>query len=468
MATTRIMPLHCGKGRSVGKAISDIIDYVKNPKKTDHGRLITSYGCNSQIADAEFLFAKQQYIKKTGRVRGEDDVIAYHLRQSFVPGEITPEEANRLGCELARRFTKGNHAFIVCTHIDKAHVHNHIIWTATTMDYERKFRNFWGSSKAVRRLNDTICIENGYSIVENPKGPGLTYDKWLGERAKPSQRELLRIAIDTALAQKPADLDELLQLLKDAGYEIKSGKQLSFRCASQKRFLRMDTLGDGYTLDDLLAVLKGEKAHTPRKRKIAVHTQPRLQLAIDIQAKLQEGKGTGYARFASVFNLKQMAQAMNYIQEHNIEYPELAEKVSAATARHNALAAQIKAAEKRMGEIDVLRKHIINYSKTRDVYVAYRKSGYSKQFLAEHEAEILLHKAAKKAFDELDVTKIPTKKSLDAEYASLLTEKKTAYGEYRQAREEMKELSIIKHNIDKLLGRQEQEKSEKKQEQERR
>ncbi|MBQ6999751.1 MAG: relaxase/mobilization nuclease domain-containing protein [Oscillospiraceae bacterium] len=460
MATTRIMPLHCGKGRTVGKAISDIIDYVKNPEKTDHGRLITSHGCNSQIADAEFLFAKQQYIKKTGRVRGEDDVIAYHLRQSFVPGEITPEEANRLGCELARRFTKDNHAFIVCTHIDKAHVHNHIIWTATTMDYERKFRNFWGSSKAVRRLNDTICIENGYSIVENPKGRGQSYDKWLGDRAKLSQREMLRIAIDTALAQKPDDLEALLQMLKDAGYEINNGKQLSFRCAGQKRFLRMDTLGDGYALDDLLAVLKGEKSHTPRKRKMVAQAQPQLQLAIDIQAKLQEGKGAGYARFASVFNLKQMAQAMNYIQEHNIEYPELAEIVAAATARHNALAAQIKAAEKRMGEIDVLRKHIINYSKTRDVYVAYRKSGYSKKYLAEHESEILLHKAAKKAFDELGVTKIPTKKSLDTEYARLLTEKKTAYGEYRQARDEMKELSVTKHNIDKLLGRQEPEKSE--------
>lgn len=460
MATTRIMPLHCGKGRSVGKAISDIIDYVKNPEKTDHGRLITSHGCNSQIADAEFLFAKQQYIKKTGRARGEDDVIAYHLRQSFVPGEITPEEANRLGCELARRFTKGNHAFIVCTHIDKAHVHNHIIWTATTMDYERKFRNFWGSSKAVRRLNDTICIENGYSIVDNPKAHGKSYDKWLGDQAKLSHRELLRIAIDKALAQKPDDLDSLLQLLKDDGYEIKSGKQLSFQCAGQKRFLRMDTLGDGYALDDLLAVLKGEKSHTPRKRKTVAQVQPQLQLAIDIQAKLQEGKGAGYARFASVFNLKQMAQAMNYIQEHNIEYPELAEKAAAAIARHNALAAQIKAAEKRMGEIDVLRKHIINYSKTRDVYVAYRKSGYSKKYLAEHESEILLHKAAKKAFDELGVTKIPTKKSLDTEYARLLTEKKTAYGEYRQARDEMKELSVIKHNIDKLLGKQESEKGE--------
>ena len=180
MATTRLMPLHTGKGRTVGTAISDIIDYVQNPQKTDNGRLITSYQCDSRIADAEFLFNKRQYIAATGRVRGEDDVIAYHLRQSFVPGEITPEEANRLGCELARRFTKGKHAFIVCTHIDKKHIHNHIIFDATALDYQRKFRNFWGSTRAVRRLNDTICIENGYSIVENPKPHGKSYNKWAG------------------------------------------------------------------------------------------------------------------------------------------------------------------------------------------------------------------------------------------------------------------------------------------------
>ena len=162
MATTRIMPLHAGKGRTVGKAISDIIDYVKNPDKTDHGRLITSYQCDSRVADAQFLLDKQTYAARTGRVRGADDVIAYHLRQSFVPGEITPEEANRLGVELARRFTKGKHAFIVCTHIDKAHIHNHIIWNSTTLECDRKFRNFWGSTRAVHRLSDTICIENGY------------------------------------------------------------------------------------------------------------------------------------------------------------------------------------------------------------------------------------------------------------------------------------------------------------------
>ena len=165
MATTRIMPLHVGKGRTESRAISDIIDYVANPKKTDDGRLITGYACDSRTVDAEFLLAKRQYIAATGRVRGTDDVIAYHVRQSFRPGEITPEEANRLGVEFARRFTKGNHAFVVCTHIDKPHIHNHIIWSSVSLEYGRKFRNFWGSTKAVRRLSDTICIENGLSMV---------------------------------------------------------------------------------------------------------------------------------------------------------------------------------------------------------------------------------------------------------------------------------------------------------------
>ena len=160
MANTRIMPFHVGKGRTESRAISDIIDYVANPQKTDYGRLITGFACDSRTVDAEFLLAKRQYIAATGRVRGADDVIAYHVRQSFRPGEITPEEANRLGVEFARRFTKENHVFVVCTHIDKAHVHNHIIWSAVNTDCDRKFRNFWGSTRAVRRLNDTICIEN--------------------------------------------------------------------------------------------------------------------------------------------------------------------------------------------------------------------------------------------------------------------------------------------------------------------
>lgn len=463
MATTRIIPLHTGKGRSIGQAISDIIDYVKNPEKTDHGKLITSHQCDSRIADAEFLFAKKRYIQKTGRVRGADDVIAYHLRQSFVPGEITPEEANRLGQELARRFTKGNNAFIVCTHIDKAHIHNHIIWNSVNLECDRKFRNFWGSTRAVRRLNDTICIENGYSIVENPKSHGKSYNKWLGDQAKPSHRELLRVAIDNALSEKPADWDTLLKLLQEAGYEIKTGKNPSFRCEGWDRAVRLDTLGENYSKDVLLSVIKGEKQHTPRKKKQIVQEPKKVNLLVDIQAKLREGKGAGYAKWARSFNLKQLAQTMNYLTDQGLlEYAALAEKTSAATARYNELSSQIKAAEKRMAEIAVLRTHIINYSKTRDVYVAYRKAGYSKKFLAEHEADILLHKAAKKAFDELGLKKIPTVKSLQAEYAKLLDEKKKAYGEYRQSRDEMRELLTVKANVDRLLGTEEQEAEKEK------
>ena len=156
MATTRIMPLHVGKGRTESRAISDIIDYVANPQKTDNGRLIAGFACDSRTVDAEFLLAKRQYIVATGRVRGADDVIAYHVRQSFRPGEITPEEANRLGVEFAKRFTKGNHAFVVCNHIDKSHIHNHIIWSSVSLEYDRKFRNFWGSTKAVSYTHLTL------------------------------------------------------------------------------------------------------------------------------------------------------------------------------------------------------------------------------------------------------------------------------------------------------------------------
>ena len=257
MATTRIMPLHVGKGRTESRAISDIIDYVANPKKTDNGRLITGYACDSRTADAEFLLAKRQYIAATGRVRGADDVIAYHVRQSFRPGEITPEEANRLGVDFAKRFTKGNHAFVVCTHIDKSHIHNHIIWSSVSLEYDRKFRNFWGSTKAVRQLSDTICIENGLSIVENPKPHGKSYNKWLGDQAKPSHRELLRVAIDNALSQSPADFEELLRLLQESCCEVsKRGKSYRLKLPGWEKAARMDSLGEGYGLEDLQAVLQ--------------------------------------------------------------------------------------------------------------------------------------------------------------------------------------------------------------------
>ena len=460
MATTRLIPLHIGKGRSVGTAIRDIIGYVENPEKTEQGQLVTGYQCTPRIADAEFLLFKNLYLQKTGRERGADDVIAYHLRQSFVPGEITPEEANRLGQELARRFTKGNHAFIVATHTDKKHIHNHIIVSAVNLDQTRKFRDFWKSAKALRRLNDTICIENGYSIVENPKRHGQSYNKWLGDNAAIPHRDRICAAIDAALAQKPESFDALLDLLRQAGYEVKGNSaNPSLRGGSQKRFIRMDTLGPGYTPEDLKAVMAGERQHTPRKQKAKSRKQekaPRTnRLLIDIQEKLAQGKGPGYAHWAKRFNLKQMAQTVANLQDHDLmDYETLQEKTAAASTRFRQLSAQIKDAETRMAEIAVLRTHVLNYVKTRDTYAAYRKAGYSKQFFAAHEGDILLHKAAKNYFDEQGLTKLPTLKRLQAEYADLLAKKKAAYGEYRQAREEMQELVTAKANIDRILEKE--------------
>lgn len=469
MATTRIMPLHTGKGRSVGTAIRDILDYVKNPDKTDQGRLITAYGCNGPIADAEFLFSKQQYLARTGRRRGADDVIAYHVRQAFVPGEVTPEEANRIGVEFARRFTKDDHAFIVCTHIDRAHVHNHIIWNSTSLDCTRKFRNFWGSTRAVRRLSDTLCVENGLSIVEDPKPKGQTYDKWLGTQAKPSHRELLRQAIDKAMKRGPEDLNALLKLLQEAGFSARRrGKDIAFRAPGWKNVVCLKTLGDGYGEAGLCAALTGERKHVPARRAAPAPAVPKVDLLVDIQAKLRAGKGAGYARWASKFNLKQMAQTLSYLNEHGLmDYKVLSEKTEAATARRSELSEKIKAAEKRMAEIAVLRTHIVNYAKTRDTYTAYRKAGYSAKFRSEHEADILLHQAAKRAFDDLNVKKLPKGKDLQAEYAALLAEKKAAYTELRKARDEARELLTVKANVDRVLQDTRRESAQKKEHEQR-
>ena len=269
--------------------------------------------------------------------------------------------------------------------------------------------------------------------------------------------------IDRALEQKPADFDTLLQLLSEMGCEVsRRGKAIRLKAPGWKNVARMDDkLGAGYSETEIRAVLAGEKQHTPRKKSTVQPEPPKVNLLVDIQAKLQAGKGAGYARWAKVFNLKQMAQTVNFLTEHHLlDYTELEEKAVAATAHHNELSAQIKATEKRMAEIAVLRTHIVNYAKSRETYVAYRKAGYSRKFREEHEQEILLHQAAKNAFDEMGVKKLPKVKDLQSEYAKLLEEKKKTYAEYRRSREEMRELLTAKANVDRLLKMDEEQKKE--------
>ena len=451
MATTRLIPMHQNKGKSISQCLTDRTEYAKNPDKTADGEFISAYECDPATVDAEFLAAKRIYADRTGRSQ-QSDVIAYQMRQSFRPGEVTPEEANKIGYEFAMRWTKGKHAFIVATHVDKVHIHNHIIYNSTTLDCTKKFRNFLGSTNAVRRLSDAICMEHRLSVILNPNPSRGHYGKWLGEQKQPTFSDRLRQAIDMALKQKPKNFEHFLLLMENSGYEVKRGAHTAFKGAEQQRFIRLRSLGEGYSESELREVIAGKKLHMPSKTA-ASKSDKQVNLLVDIQAKLQAGKGPGYERWAKTFNLKQMAHTLNYLSENNLlSYEALSEKATEASARFHALSAQIKATEKRMAEIAVLRTHIINYSKTRDVYVAYRKAGYSKKFYEEHTADLLLYKAAKQAFDALGSKKVPTVKALNAEYAEFLSAKKKAFTEYNNARAEMRELLTAKANVEQILN----------------
>ena len=439
-----MIALHKNKGKSIATCLKSRTDYAKNPDKTNRGELVSSYECSPLTADEEFMLSKRQYELATGR-RQKNDVIAYQIRQSFRPGEITAEEANKVGYELAMRFTKGKYAFIVATHTDREHIHNHIIYNSTALDGTRKFRDFFFSALAVQRLSDLICLEHQLSIIEIK--PYREQQKRTLYLPRESNRDRLCSVIDRILAEKPKDYEDFLQKLEQQGYEVKRGKYTSVKGARQKRFIRFRTLGVGYSEEELKAVLAGEAEHRPRQKSPA--PEQKFQMLVDIQAKLAEGKGAGFARWAKQHNLKEISRTLVFLQENKIgSIEEMQERVDAATARYHELGDSIKASEKRLAEIAVLKAHIINYAKTRPVYDAYRKTGYSKRFLETHRTEITLHKAAKAVFDESNLKTLPKVKELDAEYSKLLTEKKALYPGYRKAKEEMQELLRAQKNIE--------------------
>ena len=444
LAATRLIALHKNKGMTVAACLKNRTDYIENPDKTEQGQYVSSYACSALTADEEFMLTKRQYDLVNGR-RQKSDVIAYQIRQSFRPGEITAEEANKVGYELAMRFTKGKHAFVVATHTDRQHIHNHVIFNSTALDGSRKFRDFFFSALAVQRLSDLICLEHQLSVIE--KKPYRERQKRVLYPPKESNRDQLCGVIDSILADKPGSYEEFLKKLEQQGYEVKRGKFTSVKGVRQKRFIRFRTLGTGYGEDEIKAVLEGEAEHRPYQKQ-PLKEQP-FQLLVDIQEKMAAGKSVGYKKWATKFNLKEMSKTLLFLQEQKISSAEeLRERAAVATERYHAMGDSIKAAETRLAEIAVLKTHIINYAKTRPAYDAYRKSGYSKKFLEAHREEITLHKAAKAAFDEAGMKKLPKVKELDAEYAELLIKKKAAYPDYRKARDEMQELMKAQKNVE--------------------
>ena len=307
------------------------------------------------------------------------------------------------------------------------------------------------SGLAVQRLSDLICLEHQLSVIEIK--PYRERQKRTLYPPKESNRDCLCGVIDNILAKKPKDYEDFLQKLEQQGYEVKRGKYTSVKGTRQKRFIRFRTLGAGYSEEELKAVISGEAEHHPRQKQKRIVPEQKFQMLVDIQAKLAEGKSMGYARWAKRYNLKEMSKTLIFLQENKIgSIEEMQERIDAATARYHELGDSIKAAETRMAEIAVLRTHIVNYARTLPVYDAYRKAGYSKRFLDTHREELTLHKAAKTAFDEAGLKKLPKAKDLSIEYAELLKKKKEAYPDYRKARDEMQELMKAQKNVEMFFA----------------
>ena len=449
--------------------MKDRFDYGKNPDKTEGGELISSYACDHMTADAEFLLSKAKYKATTGREQRRDaDVLCYQIRQSFKPGEITPEEANRVGYETAMRWTKGKYAFFVATHTDRQHIHNHIYYNSTSLDCTHKFRDFISSARAVRRLSDRVCLENDLSVIVNPKlhskGRFLHYGAWLGAERQPSYKENLRLAIHDALAKGPADFNAFLQLMEEAGFTVKRrrGGAISFLVPGQQRAtrLRSSTLGEGYDPEDIRAVIAGKRP-MPEVGGSAPAAPVRVNLIVDIQERLRSGKGPAYERWAKVYNLKQMAAALQFIQEHQIsEYSQLSEEAEAAAARFHALTEQLQQTEADLANTSELMGAVVQYAKTRPVFDGYKAAKYSKKYLAAHEAELADYRAAKATLNDLlGGAKLPKMSDLKEKRRTLAAQKKALYADYREAQQRMREAVAVKANIDHLLGLTDQHKN---------
>ena len=404
--------------------MEDRFTYGLNPEKLG---AVSSYLCDPNTAPAEFLLVKSQYHAETGRAVSRG-ALFFQIRQAFLPGEVTAEEANRIGYETAMRWTKGKYQFFVCTHTDKAHIHNHIYFNATAFDRSRKFHNFIGSSFALRRLSDRVCIEHELSVIQNPcqhsKGRFLHYGQWIGEKP-PSAKQRVRLAVLAALEKKPTDFADFLRLMEESGFAVKQGRGgvISFLAPGQEKptRLRASTLGAGFDPEDIKAVIAGERPLPELPEEPTVPPR-RVNLIIDIQERMAQDKGPAYERWAKVYNLKQMAAALRTTEEPLSKTSEL----MAAT---------------------------VDYAKTRPVFDGYKAARYSKKYLAQHEAELATYRAAKDTMNTiLNGAKLPKIEALKKSRRELAGQKKELYAEYREAQRQMREAVAIKANIDHLLG----------------
>ena len=439
MAITKIKPIR----GTVNKAIAYIID----PKKTDDELLVSSFGCAaSDTAAKEFEWTRNLAAQRGMQI---PKVIARHLIQSFDIGEVSPEKAHEIGKQFADEWLKGKYEYVIATHIDKGHCHNHIIFNAVNFVDYHSYRSNKRTYRELRQLSDEICKEHGLSVIPPSQNKGMDYKEYTEAKRGTSWKQKLRQTIDR-LVITAKDWDEFLKLMQEAGYEIKPGKYISFRAEGQERFTRAKTIGENYTEERLKERIAGRN---PRKQRMQTERKG-ISLIIDIQNSIKAQESKGYAHWAKIHNLQEAARTINYLTENGLlRYADLEAKVEDIHSSYERTGKELITVEARLREVQPLIKNISNYHRLKPVYEAYQRAKDKAAFRSSHEAELVIFEAARSTLLAIQGdAKLPSLKSLRAEHEQLTQEQQRLYEERANLKRQVNQINNIKVNVDSYLS----------------
>ena len=438
MAVTKI--------KAIRGTLSKAIAYILNPEKTDEKLLVSSYGCASETAAREF-----EWTRKIAEQKGMNPVriIARHVIQSFEIGEVTPELAHEIGKQFADEILGGKYEYVLTTHIDKDHVHNHLIFNAVDFVNYHAYKSYKRIYYDMREVSDRLCKENGLSVIPPSQNKGMGYKEYTEAKRGTSWKQKLKQTIDR-LVITAKDYDDFLRLMQEAGYEIKTGKYISFRAEGQERFTRSKTIGENYTEERIKERIAGR---TPRKSQR--QTTPKgISLIGDIQERIRLIDSKGYEYKAKLTILKEAARTLNYLTENNLlQYADLEKKVEDVHSSYDRIGKELKGVEARLREVQPLIKNISNYQRLKPVYDAFQKAKDKPGFKAKHEAELVIFEAARSTLLAMQGDeKLPSLKTLQAEQAQLFEEQERLYAERNRFKKEAKQIETIKSNVDTFLS----------------
>ena len=426
--------------------MSKAIAYILNPEKTDEKLLVSSYGCASETAAREF-----EWTRKIAEQKGMNPVriIARHVIQSFEIGEVTPELAHEIGKQFADEILGGKYEYVLTTHIDKDHVHNHLIFNAVDFVDYHAYKSYKRIYYDMREVSDRLCKENGLSVIPPSQNKGMSYKEYTEAKRGTSWKQKLKQTIDR-LVITAKDYDDFLRLMQEAGYEIKTGKYISFRAKGQERFTRSKTIGENYTEERIKERIAGR---TPRRSQR--QTTPKgISLIGDIQERIRLIDSKGYEYKAKLTILKEAARTLNYLTENNLlQYADLEKKVEDVHSSYDRIGKELKGVEARLREVQPLIKNISNYQRLKPVYDAFQKAKDKPGFKAKHEAELVIFEAARSTLLAMQGDeKLPSLKTLQAEQAQLFEEQERLYAERNRFKKEARQIETIKSNVDTFLS----------------